>query len=173
MASLKKIMNVDEESHGSDPDKRDKEPAPMSSQASKSTSSTSNYILPTNASFSPASTQRQGQSSFSHKWQPLAPETTPSSPGASTGSRRRSITGNESMDGSYYGRGHGYPPFSASGGASGLYDSASGTGVEAPVKLTPITGRVSRAKKGVPVHVCELCRPPKVRKVPSQEPNSH
>ncbi|KAI3316767.1 hypothetical protein HD806DRAFT_419274 [Xylariaceae sp. AK1471] len=30
-----------------------------------------------------------------------------------------------------------------------------------PVKLTPITGRVSRAKKGVPVHVCEICKPPK------------
>ncbi|KAI4592159.1 hypothetical protein KJ359_011487 [Pestalotiopsis sp. 9143b] len=29
------------------------------------------------------------------------------------------------------------------------------------VKLTPITGRVSRAKKGVPVHTCEICRPPK------------
>ncbi|PSR98986.1 hypothetical protein BD289DRAFT_65961 [Coniella lustricola] len=30
-----------------------------------------------------------------------------------------------------------------------------------PVKLTPITGRVSRAKKGVPVHVCDTCNPPK------------
>jgi hypothetical protein len=38
-----------------------------------------------------------------------------------------------------------------------------GTGSEAPVKLTPVTGRVSRAKKGVPVHICELCRPPKVK----------
>lgn len=32
---------------------------------------------------------------------------------------------------------------------------------EVQVKLTPITGRVSRAKKGVPVHTCEICRPPK------------
>lgn len=31
-----------------------------------------------------------------------------------------------------------------------------------PIKLTPITGRVSRAKKGVPVHVCDTCNPPKV-----------
>ncbi|KAI1130868.1 hypothetical protein F5Y10DRAFT_103811 [Nemania abortiva] len=30
-----------------------------------------------------------------------------------------------------------------------------------PPKLTPITGRVSRAKNGIPLHVCELCRPPK------------
>ncbi len=32
-----------------------------------------------------------------------------------------------------------------------------------PIKLTPITGRVSRAKKGVPVHTCDTCKPPKVR----------
>ncbi|KAH6604865.1 hypothetical protein Trco_006572 [Trichoderma cornu-damae] len=32
---------------------------------------------------------------------------------------------------------------------------------EQPVKLTPITGRVSRAKKGIPVHTCDTCRPPK------------
>jgi hypothetical protein len=35
-----------------------------------------------------------------------------------------------------------------------------------PVKLTPITGRVSRAKKGVPVHTCESCKPPKVGRLP-------
>lgn len=29
-------------------------------------------------------------------------------------------------------------------------------------RLTPVTGRVSRAKKGVPVHTCDQCRPPKV-----------
>ncbi|PNH41312.1 hypothetical protein VD0004_g5794 [Verticillium dahliae] len=34
-------------------------------------------------------------------------------------------------------------------------------GAEASVKLTPITGRLSRAKKGVPVHTCDQCRPPK------------
>ncbi|KAH9900237.1 hypothetical protein F4778DRAFT_782345 [Xylariomycetidae sp. FL2044] len=31
----------------------------------------------------------------------------------------------------------------------------------AHVRLTPITGRVSRAKKGVRVHTCDICRPPK------------
>ncbi|KAK0707550.1 hypothetical protein B0H67DRAFT_556231 [Lasiosphaeris hirsuta] len=30
-----------------------------------------------------------------------------------------------------------------------------------PMRLTPITGRVSRAKKGVPVHVCDVCKPAK------------
>lgn len=42
---------------------------------------------------------------------------------------------------------------------------------DAPVKLTPITGRVSRAKKGLAVHICELCRPPKVRSRPSLSPH--
>lgn len=35
-------------------------------------------------------------------------------------------------------------------------------GVESEVRLTPVTGRVSRAKKGQPVHVCEICDPPRV-----------
>lgn len=30
-------------------------------------------------------------------------------------------------------------------------------------KYTPKTGRVSKAKKGLPVHVCDICRPIKVR----------
>lgn len=36
-----------------------------------------------------------------------------------------------------------------------------GSPSEYPVKRTPITGRVSRAKKGIPVHTCEECNPPK------------
>lgn len=31
-----------------------------------------------------------------------------------------------------------------------------------PIKYTPVTGRISRARKGVPVHTCEICRPVKV-----------
>jgi hypothetical protein len=27
---------------------------------------------------------------------------------------------------------------------------------------TPVTGRISRAKKGVPIHTCDICRPVKV-----------
>jgi hypothetical protein len=38
---------------------------------------------------------------------------------------------------------------------------ASDSGAEIPVKYTPVTGRISRAKKGVPVHTCEICRPAK------------
>src|SRR4051794_32006151 len=33
---------------------------------------------------------------------------------------------------------------------------------ELPMRLTPITGRVSKAKKGVPVHVCDIRKPAEV-----------
>ncbi|TAQ83741.1 hypothetical protein B7494_g7943 [Chlorociboria aeruginascens] len=33
--------------------------------------------------------------------------------------------------------------------------------LEVPVKYTPVTGRISKARKGVPVHTCDLCRPVK------------
>ncbi|KAK2593685.1 hypothetical protein QQS21_008592 [Conoideocrella luteorostrata] len=73
--------------------------------------------------------------------------------------RRQSNTSTDSMD-SHYGQGHGY-----SHGHSGSFSSATMRQFmpqqEVPVKLTPITGRVSRAKKGVPVHTCDICRPPK------------
>lgn len=32
-----------------------------------------------------------------------------------------------------------------------------------PPRITPKTGRVSKAQKGLPVHVCNICTPPKVR----------
>lgn len=35
-------------------------------------------------------------------------------------------------------------------------------GAEGDVKYTKVTGRISKAKKGVPVHMCDLCRPTKV-----------
>ncbi|KAK8053772.1 hypothetical protein PG996_013073 [Apiospora saccharicola] len=57
-------------------------------------------------------------------------------------------------------RGYGGPGSGAAGGSSQPTRPMS-TQPEPPVKLTPITGRVSRAKKGVPVHVCEICKPPK------------
>ncbi len=67
---------------------------------------------------------------------------------------RRESGSNESMGyyshGQAYGAGHDMRPIMP-GNTMG----------EPGVKLTPITGRVSRAKKGVPVHTCEMCRPPK------------
>lgn len=71
-------------------------------------------------------------------------------------SRRESTASTESMDPSGYGgrgRGTSSGPMRPMGSPSAVDNS---------LRLTPITRRVSRAKKGVPVHTCETCRPPKV-----------
>lgn len=81
-----------------------------------------------------------------------------------------SNTSTDSMDSHYghrHGHGHGYGHgHDHSLGHNGRFSNAPMRPhlpqQEAPVKLTPITGRVSRAKKGVPVHTCDICRPPKV-----------
>jgi hypothetical protein len=80
-------------------------------------------------------------------------------------SRRESTTSLDSMDHTGYGSG---ASSSSIGGGRHPYRSLSRPISDAPaqetqqVRLTPITKRVSRAKKGVPVHVCDTCRPPKV-----------
>lgn len=58
--------------------------------------------------------------------------------------------------------GYSYSHGQAYGASHDMRQMMPGTSMsESGVKLTPITGRVSRAKKGVPVHTCEMCRPPK------------
>jgi hypothetical protein len=77
-----------------------------------------------------------------------------------TASRRSSAVG-EGMD---------YTPGFQAGGSSQASKSGSPSrtsrGSEPsegmPVKYTPVTGRISKAKKGVPVHTCDICRPIKV-----------
>lgn len=53
-------------------------------------------------------------------------------------------------------------------GGGGLSDPAGTLGAAGPestldvrVKYTPVTRRISKAKKGVPVHTCDGCDPPK------------
>ncbi|KAK3402134.1 hypothetical protein B0T20DRAFT_451013 [Sordaria brevicollis] len=82
--------------------------------------------------------------------------------------RRRSTASNDSVDQTGYA--------SASSSSLGGNYHQSNTSMrpmpsqphtpELPMRLTPITGRVSRARKGIPVHVCDICRPPKVRNLP-------
>jgi hypothetical protein len=75
--------------------------------------------------------------------------------------RRPSTTSTDSMDRSRYGS----VPSSSSmaGGLQRPLPPYPSTPQFAP-KITPKTGRVSKAKKGLPVHICEICRPPKVRR---------
>lgn len=51
---------------------------------------------------------------------------------------------------------------SASGPSARAYGSSGSGDAQAPVKYTPVTGRVSKALKGVPVHTCNDCVPPRV-----------
>ncbi|KAK3383962.1 hypothetical protein B0T24DRAFT_518556 [Lasiosphaeria ovina] len=81
--------------------------------------------------------------------------------------RRPSTASNDSMDPT----GYGSAASSASMGAGGMHPSNTSMrpmpshtqSSDVPMRLTPITGRVSRAKKGVPVHICDICKPTKVR----------
>ncbi|KAI2605999.1 uncharacterized protein GGS25DRAFT_523668 [Hypoxylon fragiforme] len=107
--------------------------------------------------------RRRGLSSRSSK--PAATALSPSaSPARPTTVSRRSTTSSESMDPSGYGS-H-VQGSSSRGGipASNIptrpMGASPGEG-SVPVKLTPVTRRVSRAKKGMPVHTCETCNPPK------------
>jgi hypothetical protein len=160
MASLKEIMNIDEDSFDSEPLKRGKESVPRSSRPPDSIPTTSNTVSPTDPSFVPSSGRALTHSPSIHPSQSLAPTAASPSPGASNpDSRRRSTTSSDSMDPIYYGQGHSYAVpggMMTSAGVSRSYPSASPSN-ETPVKLTPITGRVSRAKKGVPVHICPAC----------------
>lgn len=106
---------------------------------------------------------RAKRSSSSHTTKSTPPGSSSSS-SRPPNTRRRSNVSTDSMDPSNYGYGHAGP-------SSGGLDPAgqpmrpfghASTGGDVPIKLTPITGRVSRAKKGMKVHTCDICRPPKV-----------
>ncbi|KAF7550540.1 hypothetical protein G7Z17_g5655 [Cylindrodendrum hubeiense] len=81
------------------------------------------------------------------------PETSSSSSSAGTVSARRRSNASIDSTESPYGPGYSLPtsnspmrPFTTNMGGS-----------EPRVKLTPITGKISKAKKGVPVHNCDQC----------------
>ncbi|KAH8175714.1 hypothetical protein LIA77_04132 [Sarocladium implicatum] len=207
MASLKEIMNLDDDpaSAAPRPIKRVLEPGPRpphgpessfpSSRAafstrtrtSTSTSSTRTTAADTTASNAQLSSSSPSSSlAITRSPPPAYPQTarlgaSPSTvvaaasaaaatPSSSTqislgseypGYRRRSNASADSMD-SYYA--HGYLPdrsaVSTSAAMRPNLPAPAGSDGQ-PVKLTPITGRVSKAKKGIPVHECDICQPPK------------
>ncbi|KAK3331933.1 hypothetical protein B0T19DRAFT_89320 [Cercophora scortea] len=78
--------------------------------------------------------------------------------------RRRSTTSNDSMDYTGYGSAASSSSMNARLQRSNhqpMRPMPHAPAAEIPMRLTPITGRVSRAKKGVPVHICDICRPAK------------
>jgi hypothetical protein len=160
MSSLKDIMDIDVEPFESQAYRRSKEAAQQ--QASRAA------IVPSSETSSPPIDEDDNKNNIKGKT-PLrrrrsnrvskpAAQPTAARPNVS---RRRSSTTGEGMDFSGYQPGgsnqastSGSPPQSSRG---------SEPAADMPVKYTPVTGRISRAKKGVPVHTCELCRPVKVR----------
>ncbi|KAI5860225.1 hypothetical protein GGS23DRAFT_599601 [Durotheca rogersii] len=116
---------------------------------------------PLSRSSKPTVTASSSSPSLSTTATPLAPP-----PASSSSTRPASVSGrsatasSEPMDPSGYGShaqasssGRGLSPSSMPSRPMG---NAMGDG-NIPLKLTPITGRVSRAKKGMPVHTCTEC----------------
>ncbi|ELR09664.1 hypothetical protein VC83_06212 [Pseudogymnoascus destructans] len=139
MSSLRDIMDVDVE--------------PLESQAiqrSRDVALLQNQSLDTLSRIVPSTTQR------SVKRKRLTRVSKPSSSAGSPRSgttRRRSSGATELMDPSGYGQG---------GSQNNMRPSLPrGLEAEQPVRYTPVTGRVSKAKKGQPVHVCEQCDEPR------------
>ncbi|KAI1418608.1 hypothetical protein F5Y13DRAFT_196409 [Hypoxylon sp. FL1857] len=166
MTSLEFIMDIVDDEDTTQINKNDDgsiPPGPSRSQ-DPSRAATSSHEKPKDQDdrLTSAPTRRRGPSGRSSKSTAGA-----SSPSASSSRpapvSRRSTTSSESMDPSGYGA---HSQGSSSGGMppsnmpTRPMGNSPGEG-SVPVKLTPITGRVSRAKKGVPVHTCDICKPPK------------
>ncbi|KAI1750791.1 hypothetical protein F4782DRAFT_233654 [Xylaria castorea] len=172
MADLKYIIN--DEDLGND--KYSRQPSLSGSARSPNPSSTTKKSddtpPPSNSDLSKSQPRRRGLLSRSSKSTTTASPATAtasvdkaSSPSRSPLVEKRSVDKTESMDpvgyGSYaHSSSSNMPPSSRSNVSSRPMSSGPGES-SIPVKLTPITGRVSRAKKGVPVHICDVCKPPK------------
>ncbi|KAI0015173.1 hypothetical protein F4780DRAFT_109146 [Xylariomycetidae sp. FL0641] len=176
MADLKYILDVDDEDPGVNKTVEPNPPNPSPGHDPSRTAPKS-HDSPRHPddSLIPAPARRRGPLSRSTKYTaPVASTSPPPGPTSSSAPihlppvRRHSTESLESMDhpAGYGGHGHGQRSSSSriapSGRSNALVRPVSNAPESnLPVKLTPITGRVSRAKKGVPVHTCEICRPPK------------
>ncbi|KAF2967638.1 hypothetical protein GQX73_g5949 [Xylaria multiplex] len=170
MADLKYIMDVaDDEDLGND--KYSRQPSVSGSARSPNPSSTTKQsddsLPPSNPD--PSKSQQRRRVPLSRSSRPtttISPTTATASVDKASSSRhpfleRRSVDSTESMDPAGYGSytqsasSSTMPPSSRSNVSSRPMSSTPGES-NLPVKLTPITGRVSRAKKGVPVHTYKI-----------------
>ncbi|KAI8962899.1 hypothetical protein F5Y11DRAFT_175836 [Daldinia sp. FL1419] len=146
-------------------------PGPSRSQ-DPSRAATSSHEKPRDQDdrLAPAPTRRRGPTGHSSKSTATASSSSPSTSSSAAATRpalisRQSTKSSEPMDPTTYGS-HAQGSSSGGGGMSSSSMPTRPMGslpgdAGMPVKLTPITGRVSRAKKGVPVHTCDVCKPPK------------
>jgi hypothetical protein len=185
MGSLRLIMDMEDDSDRPDVRgiKRDAAPTTSSTQQAQGSSSgpasqspashassrdpaSARRSVTTSAPLASSGSSRRRNPSSSRVPTARSPVQSPSSNVSASAARRDSVASNDSMD--YTGYGSTASSSSRGGGGRPPYRGpsrpmADPSGNETPqVRLTPITKRVSRAKKGVPVHVCETCRPAKV-----------
>lgn len=148
MSSLKDIMDVDVE--------------PLESQAMRSRQAIQeqNDLDQTGSSTNRSAREDTKQQPRVDRWRspPGSSKSSSGAPSRPSLSRRQSSGTAESLESD-----------SNPAGNSRMADSAGFSrpqshGLNPPesVRYTPVTGRVSRAKKGQPVHVCQICDPPRV-----------
>jgi hypothetical protein len=152
MSSIRDIMDVDVE--------------PLDSQAYRRQQAAQQQIplpsidQPAADSSSPLDSNNKGRSSIKRRRsdRKSKPSGSTSTPGPNI-IRRRSSAAREAMDFQYgqqvdMGMG-GSAQASLSGSPAQSSRGSEQPGPGVPVKYTPVTGRISRAKKGVPVHTCD------------------
>ncbi|TVY45046.1 hypothetical protein LOCC1_G004243 [Lachnellula occidentalis] len=154
MSSIKDIMDVDVEPLESQAYRRSREAAlqkaslPSIAQSSETPSpSIEDDNSNNNKGKAPIKRRRSNR---------VSRTTTPPAASPANLPRRLSSATGEEMDFTSGYQASGSNQASASG--TPLQGSrVSDSGAEIPVKYTPVTGRISRAKKGVPVHTCAIC----------------
>ncbi len=160
MSSLKDIMDVDVEPLESQAYRRSKEAAQQQASRAVTAPSPATPSPPVDIdddidSSKGKTTLRRRRSNRVSK-----PAAQPTAVARQNVARRRSSTAGESMD--FSGFPHGGSNQPSTSGSPPQSSRGSEPAADMPVKYTPVTGRISRAKKGVPVHTCDVCRPVKV-----------
>ncbi|KAJ5051564.1 uncharacterized protein L3040_001340 [Drepanopeziza brunnea f. sp. 'multigermtubi'] len=153
MSSLKDIMDVDVKLLGSQAYRRSREATPQQDSLPLTTPST--VTPPTTVDINTGQTPLKRRISN----RVSKPYSQPSAVRQGIKRRRSSPTG-EDMD---FNSGFQAGCSSQTSNSRGPRLSSSGPepAADMPVKYTPVTGRISKAKKGVPVHTCDMCRPVK------------
>ncbi|GAB1316241.1 hypothetical protein MFIFM68171_06451 [Madurella fahalii] len=176
MASLKFIMDVNDDHQIADGlpphNKRDKGASKLASAGQLQEPPTNQHADPRHVSSPDLATEQdinQAAPAAQPKRRGAGPAATISSSSSSPPSslsapttrpsaRRRSTTSNDSMEPRRYGSV--VSPSSTSGGPQRPVRMHPAP-AQLPTRITPKTGRVSKAQKGLPVHVCTICKPPK------------
>lgn len=144
MASLKNIMNTEDEPVDPRSESR-------STDLTSRSSSVQSYVTSLNPQAPSSSHNNPSGPSESSKSPFVLDHSSPTTTELNMNTRRRSNMSIDSNDMSY-----GSSQHDSSSNTSMRPFTASGSS-EPHVRWTPITGKISKAKKGVPVHKCHQC----------------